>query len=947
MQKVSRSLLLAGVLAFGTLVAACGDKVEVAAPVPAQTGIFSVTVSPSNATINVGATIQLAVSVTGDATTDKTVVWSSSSPAVATVDAAGKVTGVTAGTVTVTATSKADASKASAAAITVQAVSTPITVPPSIAINSVTTSASGISVPVNLSNVVGQIDITVNTSGGGLIEVFLSASCSTNTISASDGAAVASQSATSAQAGSVTLSVNTAQLTSANVPRFPNGNYCVKARLTNGATVVVATNTVPLTLNNINVFKATLSFASQTGGPTSAVSSINGLNYNQGTATVTITPVIFTGTSPAALISGYLSRDGEQNGAGSPSTAAFTNIAVASGTATIAFTDTGSSAGVRSIFAYQSLPAGDTLFITSITDASGNPITVTPTPGFPGFSVPGVQGVRIDNDAPTLATVIATGAPAYTVTAPNGYIGAAYSFASGTGGAGTTASTDTKGLVPQPPPGGPLAPVPGVGGITTTYYVGAAGGTIFNGSAATLCTTTGLTKAAVGTDLANTFSITTDQAKVVVSDALGNSICAIVPVTTVTGSPVTFGVDKIAPILTPSTANGGVANNGVSGNVATPAAAPNFSFIYNDSISGFDPTKPFKATLVKNFFTSTAAADCVIGTYSVTAKTCSQVNVDPTAAPNSTFGTPPNAGGSVPVTGVAAPTAANNGYYTITATPVDRALNVGATVSTLAIYDITAPTLGALTQSPAAVASLGTVTVSGAAADNLDLAGSSGNLSYAPAGSAIGTAVFATQAGTTFGTGFKPATVTSGTASVALPNVYRGMQGVDATNTIIANAATPTATVTVTDVASNPSAAAATVVATSTTSANILIPAAGTNKWTVTPTSGGPTTRQTSTTLTMNVVGQVSDPAFNNQPFAQVDVYACNVFASATCTGGQLILVATNTLASVTDVGTVRTYTYTTSGVALVGGKTNNFFAVGRNAAGDAVISAAATVVNP
>lgn len=944
MQKVSRSLLLAGVLALGTFVAACGDKVSITPPPPPPTGVFSVTVSPSNATINVGATIQLAVSVAADATTDKSVTWSSSAPGVASVDATGKVTGVTAGTVTVTATSKADASKASAAAITVNAVTPPIQVQPSIAINSVTTSASGISVPVNLSNVAGQIDITVNTSGGGLIEVFLSASCSTNTISASDGAAVASQTATSAQAGSVTLSVNTAQLTAANVPRFPNGNYCVKARLTNtppggATTVVVATNTVPLTLNNINVFKATITFASQTTGPTTAVSSINGLNYNQGTATVTITPVIFTGTSPAALISGYLSRDGEQNGAGTPGNAAFTNIAVTSGTATIAFTDTGSSAGVRSIFAYQSLPAGDTLYITAITDASGNPITVTPTPGFPGFSVPGVQGVRIDNDAPTLAG-------AYTVTAPNGYIGAAYSFASGTTGA---ASTDSKGLVAQPGIG--LAPVPGVGGITTTYYVGAAGSAPFTPGS---CNITGLTAAKVGTDLANTYAITTDQAKVVVSDALGNQICAIVPVTAVAvppGTIATFGVDKIAPILTATTANGGVANNGVSGNVATPAAAPNFSFIYNDSISGFDPTKPFTATLVKNFFTSGAAADCVVGAYTVATKTCTAVNVNPGVAPNSTFGTPPNAGGSVPVTGVAAPTAANNGYYTITATPIDRAFNSGASVTTLAIYDITAPTLGALTQSPAAVASLGTVTVSGAAADNLDLAGSSGNLSYAPAGSSIGTAKFATQTGTTFGPGFVPATVTTGTASVALPNVYRGMQGVDATNSIIANAATPTASVTVTDVAGNPSAASATAIATSTASANILIPAAGgPNKWTVTPTSAAPATRQTTTSLTMNVVGQVADPAFNNQPFAQIDVYACNAYVAGagnpTCAGGQLILVGTNTLASVTDVGTVRTYTYTSS-VSLVGGKWNNFFAVGRNAAGDAVISAAATVNNP
>jgi len=897
MQKVSRSLLLAGVLAFGTLVAACGDKVEVAAPVPAQTGVFSVTVSPSNATINVGATIQLAVSVTADATTDKSVTWSSSSPAVATVDAAGKVTGVTAGTVTVTATSKADASKA---------ISTPITVPPSIAINSVTTSASGISVPVNLSNVAGQIDITVNTSGGGLIEVFLSASCSTNTISASDGAAVASQTATSAQAGSITLSVNTAQLTSANVPRFPNGNYCVKARLTNGATVVVATNTVPLTLNNLNVFKATQSFASQTGGPTTAVSSINGLNYNQGTLTVTITPVIFTSSTQAALISGYFTRNGEQNSVAPPTgNAAFTNVAVTSGTATIAMTDTGSSAGVRSIFAYQSLPAGDTLYITSITDASGNPITVTPTPGFPAFSVIGVQGVRIDNDAPTLAA-------AYAVTAPNGYIGAAYSFASGIT---APASSDVK------------AGVAGVGGVTTTWYVGAAGAAAF--APATSCSTTGLTAAAVGTDLANTTATNADQAKVVVSDALGNKICTNVASTFAGGL---FGVDKIPPSVVFSTSNNGASD------LTGYNVSKNWSFIYNDTISGFNPALPLKGTLTRNFFTagSGAAVDCVIGTYAATPKTCAAAAFGPT----STFGTPPTAGGSIEFTNGTAVV----GYYLMSAFAVDQASNVSPTITRQAAFDNVAPAVSALTQSPAAVASLGTVTVSGTATDNFDLASSKGNLQYSPAGYVLVTVPFASVAGTSFGTKFVAANiVTSGAVSVALSNVYRGLQGTDAANNVLAGGSAPAAQVTVTDVGTNTATSAPLTIATSTAKADILLTS---NTFSGTPTSAAPATTQASTTITIRVGGLVADPAFQSQPFAQIDVYKCTN-TSANCATGQLALVANTTLAAVTDIGANRTYTYSAGGLALTATAVNTFFLVGRNAAGDAVISQPITVTNP
>ena len=199
-----------------------------------------------------------------------------------------------------------------AAAIVVNAVTDPIVVQPSIAINTVF--QGGTLIPVNLSGAGGQFDVTVNTSGGGLIEVFLSSVCTTNTIGSAD-VAVSSQQATSAQAGTVTLSFNTAQLTASNAPRFPNGNYCIKARLTNGTATVVATNTTPVTLDNVNVFKGTFAFTSATGGATSAVSSVDGLNYNQGSMTVTLNPVIFTSASPIALISGYLTRNGEIGGA--------------------------------------------------------------------------------------------------------------------------------------------------------------------------------------------------------------------------------------------------------------------------------------------------------------------------------------------------------------------------------------------------------------------------------------------------------------------------------------------------------------------------------------------------------------------------------------------------------------------------------------------------------
>jgi hypothetical protein len=902
MQKVSRSLLLAGVLAFGTLTAACsGDKVIVNPPID---GVQSVTVSPSNASIPVGTSITLAANVTATGNAAKTVTWTSSDATVATVDATGKVAGVKAGTVTVTATATADPNAKGAAAIVITP--TAQAAVPSIAINSVTQGGA----PVLLTNAANQIDITVNTSGGGLIDVYLSSSCTTNTISASDTPA-ATQQATSAQPGTVTLSVNTAAVTASNAPKYANGDYCIKARLTSGTQTVVATNTTAITLNNKNVFNATFSFASQTGGPGIAVGA-NGLNYREGTMTVTLTPVIFTSATPVAQISGYFTRNGEQAGGVSPGNAGFTAATPTAGAFSVAFTDTGSTAGVRSIFQYTSLPAGDTLYITAATDAAGNQIAVLNNQ----FAVPSVSGIRVDNDIPNIA------ASTFTVTAPNGYIGAAYSFASGT----TTAPLDNRGGVT------------GVNTVTTTYYVGAAGTPAATWTAGS-CVTTGLTAANLGSDLANTNSITVDQAKVVVKDALGNQVCAIVPVTTTTGSPITFGVDKILPTVVmvgPTPANaptGFVSNNGASANTGY-AVSKNFSFVWQDSISGFTNavvTTPLKGTLTKNFFTAgtSPVGDCVIGTYAATPKTCAAVAITATPFTTAPGNVAPWNVFSIEFTnGTAVP-----GYYSFTGAVSDLAGNVSGTVTRLAAFDNVAPAIGALTQSPTALVPLGTVTVSGTATDNVDLTSTSGRLSYATATNAI---PFKSVAGTSFGPNFVAAVVTSASASVALPNVYRGMQTVSGTNVITAGGVTPTATVTVTDVGTNVSAPATLTIATSTAKADILL---NSNTFSGASTVPAPATTAATTTLSINVGGLVSDPAFQNQPFAQVDIYKL--------VSGELVLVASNTSPVVTDAGTARTYTYTVSGVALTAAATNTFYAVGRNSAGDAVISNPFTVVNP
>jgi hypothetical protein len=895
MHKFSRTLLLAGVLAFGTLSAACGDKVTVAGE---PTGVQSISVTPPAATINVGESITLAASVTADAATAKTVTWTTSNAATATVDATGKVTGVKAGNVTITATSTADASKAAASAITVSGAGGPVA--PQVSISSVTQGG----VPANLAGVQNQLDVTLLATGGaGKVDVYLApaANCSSNTISATD-VLVATQNTVSSQSGPITLSFNTAAVTN-NAATFPNGQYCIKSRITTANGTAVATNTIPLTLANANTAAATLTFASQTGGPTSAVSSLNGLNYNQGTLTIAIKPVIFTTSSPVAFISGSFSRGGEQAGGASPGPVTFVNVPVTAGTATIVLADTLGAAAGTSIYQYTSQTGGDNLTIASATDAAGNPVTLS-------VAVTGAQGVRIDNDIPLNTSTT------YVVNAPNAYVGAAYSFASGTGG---TAASDTRGGVQ------------GVGGVTTTYYVGPAAAAGF--TTANTCDVTGLTAAAKGSDLSNTTVTTADRVKVVVSDALGNKTCQDVQVNTNSGLVATFGVDKSAPVATASTANNGVANQGA---VKVGSTATNFSFVYNDSGSaGFSVTQPLSGTLIRNAFSAViaAAADCQLGTYNATAKTCVAAPITIT----NTFGTPPNAGGSVNVTNGTAGAAGSNAYYTITVFPVDQAGNAGTPVTRIAAYDTIAPSVAAPTPTPNPVAPLATVTLTGAATDNLDLATAKGDLVYATAPAPI-----AGPAATSFGPLFDATMVTSAPAVASISNVYRGLQSTTA-GVIQANTATPTGTLTVTDVGTNSFTSAASAIPTTTAATNILQSTAVTLA--VTPTSGAPATSQASTTLTVNLSGAASDIPFQSQPFSQLDVY--------TLTGGELVKLSTVTVTATsyttttTNAGATRVYTYALAGIPLTAAATNNLYVVGVTAAGDAVISPVATVVNP
>jgi len=80
-----------------------------------------VSLDSATATVDVGATTQLTATIAPENATDKSVTWSSSDDAIATVSSSGLVTGVAEGTVTITVTTT-DGSKTATADITVNPV---------------------------------------------------------------------------------------------------------------------------------------------------------------------------------------------------------------------------------------------------------------------------------------------------------------------------------------------------------------------------------------------------------------------------------------------------------------------------------------------------------------------------------------------------------------------------------------------------------------------------------------------------------------------------------------------------------------------------------------------------------------------------------------------------------------------------------------------------------
>jgi trimeric autotransporter adhesin len=271
MQLFSRNKALAA-LSLGALAAlgACGDDVTVP---PAVNPPVTVTISPSNANVNVGAFVDLAVAISGGTTTPTLTSCSTSSAAVATAAVQGgnacRVTGVSVGAVSVTATTSAG--QTAAASVTVNA--------PAAAISGIAISPAAQNLQVG-----GSFTITANPTttapGATVSRAFVSSNPAVASVNATTGAvsAVAPGQATI----TVTLTGSGTGLTTANV----SGQVAV----------TVTANPPAITSITTTPQSALMVVGGSTVAGTSTVSAATGItptytagSSNPGVATATVT----------------------------------------------------------------------------------------------------------------------------------------------------------------------------------------------------------------------------------------------------------------------------------------------------------------------------------------------------------------------------------------------------------------------------------------------------------------------------------------------------------------------------------------------------------------------------------------------------------------------------------------------------------------------------------
>jgi hypothetical protein len=961
MSARTSALRLFAVLATTLAFAACDEKDP-----PIQPQVPTITITPPSITLTApGQTATVSAVVTG--LTNNTVTYASDRTAVATVNAtSGLVTAVAPGTATITATSTENANVRASVQVTVGTGGGP-SAPASVSIQSIT-GLNG--QQVDITNASGQINVNLN------VDVPVGTRVDSVQVLV-DGAVVCSQSFTAptaldagistdaaAAAVIITCPINTAEVTAAGVPRFPNGPHVISARLRTGGTTTVATPSTTIVFNNTSFIRATAVTSNttcQTGGTVPGPGNLApaGSLWCAGSVTVSLVPSIFTtggqtgagglsqvtvqiatsgrgvngntGCQPTGVLATDPTIAAAQGGAGpaGANTGATPNCAVA----TASQTDANGADGFSVTFPVTStMSAGGVMGVEDLITISINSVTTGGQPGPTcinpdpstnpqnpivsggvlvscgnGFAINAANGnqLRLDNLGPRITRFDITPANCGTIAA-GCYINSPAVITNNPDTGSSFQSVDY-----------------GVDSQTQTFTMGASG-------------TTQAAVPATFTAANETPTSGTNFAAVTVVDKLGNSSGARyatgAPGTTsasTTGAQ-TFGIDVTAPtcafIDTPDVGN-------VLVTELNPEGGDQFVISFSDSAtppggpSGF-PLNPVVRTQILRTATNPTggtAAGCLVGTFNTTTGAC-----DPVAGGSND---PFNPGDT-------------DGYATETATVRDQAGNACGPLTRTGLDDDIAPTVGAVSGPSIIPAGNNAVTFTAGAIDNVDLGTAQAQFDYG----AVVTNL-RTGATTTLGTFGFDVFSTAATVTVTDPQFIRSVE--------TTAAGVPTGVVTnasdvdliVTDVAGN-TTTQTTSIAASVAAGGSFGPYSTNNpaltNFSMTSTqpvlcngdnaAGTQTTpcpiNPTSTTLTAVATGPQG--TFAN-PFQRVNFYYQNAVA-----GSPTVLIGTGSV-SVTDITTPpgeRRYSYTTpwSPAGLAAGS-YNVFALGVDSQGRALQS--------
>jgi len=397
---VTSNGLVSGIAAGAVTITATSEGKTGSANVTVQPKpVATVTVTPATATLTVGQTTNLSVVLkdqSGAVLTGRTIVWTTSSSAVATVSSSGTVTAVGAGNATITATSEG---KSGTASVTVTA----------IPVGSVTVSPASTSVPatttVGLSVVVKDVNGTVVTDR---VVTWTTSNAAAATVSSSGvvtGVAIGTATITATsetKSGSATVTVTQAPVSTVTItPASPTvviATTTTLSAITRDANGVVL-NGRAVTWSSGNPAIATVNSAGAVTGVSSGTVTITATSEGKsGTALVTVVPVPVATVAVSPLSANVLvgatqpfvavTKDANNNTltgrivTWSTSSAAIATVStagvvtgVAPGTATITATSEGKS-GTATIFVSQ-VPVGS--------------ITVSPSPA----TVVGTQTIQL------------------------------------------------------------------------------------------------------------------------------------------------------------------------------------------------------------------------------------------------------------------------------------------------------------------------------------------------------------------------------------------------------------------------------------------------------------------------------------------------------------------------------------------------------------------------